>query len=149
MALSPIQPKKQGNRKSSEARGWRQQGKGGGVEQNLKKGGREVGRQYRGGGLCKIGGRTPLPTMLMLVSKSALLKKEADIMILIIKTAKYRRDIIVTELTVIKNSSKLRRLSETNEVNSFKSWYHHNKPTEFLGYRTSAGFEYSFMLKSK
>ena len=70
-------------------------------------------------------------------------------MILIIKTAKYRRDIIVTELTVIKNSSKLRRLSETNEVNSFKSWYHHNKPTKFLGYRTSAGFEYSFMLKSK
>ena len=70
-------------------------------------------------------------------------------MILIIKTEKHRRDIIVTELTVIKNSSKLRRLSETNEVNSFKSWYHHNKPTKFRGYRTSAGFEYSFMLKSK
>ena len=68
-------------------------------------------------------------------------------MILIIKTEK--RDIIVTELTVIKISSKLRRLSETNEVNSFKSWYHHNKPTKFRGYRTSAGFEYSFMLKSK
>ena len=85
--------------------------------------------------------------MLMLVSKSALLKKEANIMILIIKTEK--RDIIVTELTVIKISSKLRRLSETNEVNSFKSWYHHNKPTKFRGYRTSAGFEYSFMLKSK
>ena len=114
----------------------------------MKKGGRDVGRQYMGG-LCKIGGRTPLPTMLMLVSKSALLKKEANIMILIIKTEKHRRDIIVTELTVIKNSSKLRRLSETNEVNSFKSWYHHNKPTKFRGYRTSAGFEYSFMLKSK
>ena len=70
-------------------------------------------------------------------------------MILIIKTEKHRRDIIVTELTVIKNSSKLRRLSEKNEVNSFKSWYHHNKPTKFRGYRTSAGFEYSFMLKSK
>ena len=51
MALSLIQSKKQGNRKSSEGGGWWQQVRG--VGQNLRKGGR--GREYLKH-LYKIGG---------------------------------------------------------------------------------------------
>ena len=64
MAQSPIQPKKQDNRKRSKGGDWRQQGTGGGGGVGKFENG---GRQYRGV-------RTPMPTKCYLIAVTFLVE---------------------------------------------------------------------------
>ena len=80
MAQSPIQPKKQHNRKSSVVWGWRRQGRGGWEKFEIKGGIGNIG----GSCLHKIGGYDPSPNYVFCIRY-----KKGNKMKLFINTCKF------------------------------------------------------------